>query len=753
MWRMIGQWWPIGFLLVFFIIFYSQELPNNRPITRLDIWEALPLIYLYDLPPVQSEGQVASGWRFFPQRIPAIAVACLILAGSFSIGGLALTALRRISPQGWNFLPGEEFVLSGVLGLSLWSLIVLGLGLAGWLSQIVFVILLTGLVISYWFVVIQNGALRRWKSYWETVQFEGWQITLLVIMAPFLMAMLLGALLPETDFDVKEYHLLGPKEFYQQGAITILSHNVYTSFPFLTEMLSLSGMVVFGDWYGGALAGKAVLMMFGPLTGMLVYLIAQRSFGELAGWIGLLIYVTTPWTYRISIIAYAEGGLSCYLAATLLVCCLISADWTQRRYSKASFFLCGLLAGSAVSCKYPGMVLVVIPLGLWLAGGMIQTRNYSWRFIAIAALCYISGVVVTFGPWMLKNVVETGNPVYPLLYHVFGGTQWSEAMDVKWKNAHYPHSHELSSFLFFLKDLPFVNDWQSVLVYGFGFLSLPWVFLRRDVRWLWIYVGVLFLLWWGLTHRLDRFWVPMQPVVCVLAGASWGLSSAGLRRGYVVFLMAGLVFNLGYITSGQSGDNSYLFDLNGMKTATGWMTAPEVMSVNRLMDGQEGTVLCVGEAELFDARFQPIYNTVFDESIFEQWCAVDDGDVSNEDRSNEDGQTSLDETSLSNSMKAASEIREIFKTHEVRYVLVNWSEILRYRVSYGYTPFVVPDRFLWLVNEGVLEPALPNDRFYRAWESYSASEKQQIEEWGRDLIVEQEGIRFVITAQIFPVAQ
>ena len=84
------------------------------------------------------------------------------------------------------------------------------------------------------------------------------RLLLIVAVVPFLVAMLLGSMLPPVDFDVKEYHLQGPKEFFQAGRITMLPHNVYTSFPFLTEMLSLLGMVIRDDWYWGALAGKAV---------------------------------------------------------------------------------------------------------------------------------------------------------------------------------------------------------------------------------------------------------------------------------------------------------------------------------------------------------------------------------------------------------------------------------------------------------------------------------------------------------------
>src|SRR4051794_30779811 len=38
-----------------------------------------------------------------------------------------------------------------------------------------------------------------------------------LVIAPFVLIMLLGAMLPTIDFDVLEYHLQGPKEYYQAG--------------------------------------------------------------------------------------------------------------------------------------------------------------------------------------------------------------------------------------------------------------------------------------------------------------------------------------------------------------------------------------------------------------------------------------------------------------------------------------------------------------------------------------------------------
>ena len=78
--------------------------------------------------------------------------------------------------------------------------------------------------------------------------------------------MILGAMLPTVDFDAIEYHVQGPKEYYQAGRIAFLPHNVYTSMPFSIEMLHLLGMEVAGDWWLGALVGQVAVALFAPMS-------------------------------------------------------------------------------------------------------------------------------------------------------------------------------------------------------------------------------------------------------------------------------------------------------------------------------------------------------------------------------------------------------------------------------------------------------------------------------------------------------
>ena len=75
------------------------------------------------------------------------------------------------------------------------------------------------------------------------------------------MAIAIGGALTPVEFDVREYHLQVPKEFYQSGRISFLPHNVYGNMPLGSEMLPLAAMVATDDWWFGALVGKAMIAL------------------------------------------------------------------------------------------------------------------------------------------------------------------------------------------------------------------------------------------------------------------------------------------------------------------------------------------------------------------------------------------------------------------------------------------------------------------------------------------------------------
>lgn len=743
--------WLIGYC----VFFFSFTLPNNPEFNRPGLLALLPVNLLENVDPTQDAPP--SGWHNLPQRFDLMLVAGIILSGAWGLGHLLLRILRIPIEQGQV----ERTVFAFGLGLSTLSLTTLAFGMAGLLERALLGGLIALAVAAEVTLRVVAWGRRRLSEKNQTalthalsskperqlrdapsefVSYKTAKICVVVLtIAPFLLAMFLGSMLPPVDFDVKEYHLQGPKEFYEAGQISMLPHNVYTSFPFLTEMLSLLAMVLRDDWYWGALAGKAVLMSFAPLTALALYAAGRRWFSPTVGCLAAMIHLTTPWTYRISIIAYAEGGLTFFLVAALLATALAIEQLSRASESRRHFLLAGLLAGSAMACKYPGIVQVVLPIGISIGAApflLKLTVGNRYSTVVRSTGVFAIGTVLTIGPWLLKNTIETGNPVYPLAYSVFGGSDWDDDLNARWIQAHSPDTHAISDLAEKFIDVTTKSDWQSPLLFGLAPLALLVTAKRRMTTCLWLYVGFLFFAWWILTHRIDRFWIPLIPLVSLLAavGATW---TANALWQYCVGFIAviAVLFNLGFITTSLCGLNLYLADLTHIRQAAE-STEAEIQFLNEMNLPEGSKVLSVGAAQLFDARFPVVYNTVFDYSIFEQWCG--DGD---------------DTTSAATKpMRSADEIRKTLNLHGVTHIYVNWQEILRYRPTYGYTDFVTPERFTWLQQHGILGREIDNPNRFREFDTLRERDRNEVRNWAPQLEIKfKNGRSDFLTSQIFPV--
>lgn len=799
---------------------FSLEFSSNPPLARWQLWALVPELLDFVNPPVEPAVKAAaadgalSGWQFFPQRFELIAIAGLILAGAWGAGHLLLRILRPPLPA----VCLERTVFAFAVGLSALSSGTLAAGLLGLLSRP-----LLGSLIVLCFIA--EGGLRLKQHLSHATAANGSALgaprpmpplsrqhwLALATLAPFLLATLLGALLPSTDFDVNEYHFEGPKEFFEAGHVSFLEHNVYTSMPFGTEMLTLLAMVLKGDWYYGALAGKCLLMMFGPLTGLALFAAGRRWFGNTAGVLSAILYLSTPWIYRISTIAYAEGG-GCFYLFTALLAMMIAAEHLtsgcetssgsggvlpvvvaeretgaggrkegpgaggfstreeENRVSLAALAatranvrqvaLAGLLAGSAMACKYPALVSVVIPLFAWVLWKSIwYSRPIRW----ILPAAFLLGTALAVGPWLIKNAVETRNPVYPLAYQLFGGRDWDAALDAKWKKAHSPPTYALSSLGDLAREIGGRSNWDNPLLFALAPLAL-FASSRRRSAGLWLYIGWLFFSCWLFTHRIDRFWVPLLPVVALLAGsgaawwwrrlepgligvafvhrpasfAGWWLQrfDRGLgRSALAVPLIAVGLFNLELMVGspGLCGYNAYLRDLGEASRFAARHVAGELAGLNHTLP-PGSKVLSVGDAAMFEARFPVVYNTVFDHSIFEEWFALRAGEPAA-------------------GLRDAKAIRKKLVDEEITHIYVCWREIVRYRSpgNYGYTDFVSPERFQELQRLEIIEPAWQVAEAYKPLDELDPQQRQLVETWGKSLIREKAGQAEFVTFQVFPV--
>jgi len=670
-------------LAVYAVAFYAVSLPSvcndaGRPLLRIELLGQLLLL---------PEKWLTPNWFGTPpefsvlDRLPVLLGAAVILAWAMALGWLLLRLCR--ADRGWQ--KAEIAVFATAVGLSVLSTWTLLLGLFGIMERLAVFVVPAVLTLATCFWVWRRGKSPNHLDSTRSevpchpeqceesgnkqkplccAQNDGLHSSLelnlcwLWLGLPFVAVIFLAAMLPPLDFDVREYHLQAPKEFFQQGQITFLPHNVYANMALGTEMLSLLAMILTGDWQLGALVGKTVIAAFTPLCAWALFLAGRRMFSPTAGVVAALVFVSTPWVVSIASGGFVEGASACYLFLA------IYALLRGNEKNTSNILLAGYLAGSAVATKYPAALFVLLPLAVWLVFRERSAKRLGVFLLAAAVGC---------GLWFGKNAIQTGNPTYPLLYDVFGGRTWTFEKEQQWNQVHRPHDFSAATFSQDLGRVILTSEWLSPLVIPLAFLA----FIgqgTRGTRWpLLAYAGFVMAVWWLFTHRIDRFWIPVLPVLALLAGAGACWTS---DRWWRVFLSLLLVLGLGanFLVASAGQGNAWFVRLAHLRQAPAWID-PWHLYFNKEMSKDEA-LLTVGDAAVFDLKPRVYYNTCFDDCLFEQWIRD----------------------------KSLAEIRATLKSRHIAYVYVHWGEIERYRATYGFTEFVQPSVFDRLVAQGLLEP-------------------------------------------------
>jgi len=725
-------------------LFFTSDMPTLRAATGKPFPRMALVFWLTPTDLIESWCGSPAAFSL-ADRLPVLALAAAVLAVAACVGWLLLALLR--ADRGLTRL--ENFVFSTAVGLNAASTYVLAVGLCGHLGwRWLFVAPALVAVGATAWLLWRRGRAPRDDHGGPThpvrpgndPAWSGLRWLWPALALPFVLLVFLGGVLPPVDFDVREYHLQVPKEFYQEGRIGALPHNVYGNMPLGAEMLSLLAMVLAGDWWWGALAGKTVIAAFAPLTALGLWAAGRRLFSPTAGAIAALVYLSVPWIIQVSTNGLVEGAWACYVFLAVYALALwwdtsrplslwervrvrgpdgppaaserqLPADalaeesgphpsplpkgegGSGRSLPKgegergcslpngegkggcsALLVLAGYLAGGAVSCKYPSVLFVVLPLMLWvLWAGSRSWRRPAWK----PAGAFLLAAAVGCGLWFGKNWVLTGNPTYPLFYSVFDGKNWSAEKDRQWNRVHRPHDFSAAALGRDLARVGLTSEWLSPLVIPLAVLA----FLRRSSRRLAVVLAVYFVYvvacWWLLTHRIDRFWIPALPLVALMAGA--GATWSGDRRwramlvGIVALLTA---WDFLVASSVGSGSPSYFVPLQQLRReAEQW--DPWHRYFNQHAAG--GKLLLVGDAQPFDLRMPVLYSTCFDDSPFERIVKG----------------------------RSPQEIRASLTREGITHVYVHWGEIVRYRATYGFTSFVEPAVFERLVRQGVLAPLSP----------------------------------------------
>ena len=512
----------------------------------------------------------------------------------------------------------------------------------------------------------------------------------------------LSSAMAPVEFDVLEYHLQAPKEFWQQGAIKFLPHNIYANMPLGIEMHALAWMALIGGsdgWWWGALIGKVIIGWMAPLT---AWLLAgslfefshrdnatqmERDNASLIAMVGAILYLTLPGIAEVSQFGQIDAALGLYVLATVVVAFRYWFGGNSEDTGRIAILL-GLCAGLAFAAKYPAFMFAVVP-----AGAMILMKQ-RWRPVDIKGLSkqlalFSIGLLMTAGPWLAKNTVLCGNPVYPLAGNVFGGKSLDAEKISQWQRAHaIPATkdsqgnetrYSLSQAGASIQQLAYKSPILSCIfvpMFLMGLLFQP----RRETWWWlsWLVVGLA--VWWFMSHRLDRFWLPLIPIACWLAARSTlPLFHFAAGIPLAVVLTIGVSHSLLFFASPPVNDPRYLVSLAAQRTdwkgeeftrvskAIGWLN-------ENLTASQR--VLMVGQAAVFDLAVPFDYSTCFDESQWDKIAAA----------------------------TSPAERLKMFQELGITHVCIHWGEVERYRSpgNYGFRSQITQAQVAEFISDGVL---------------------------------------------------
>ena len=486
-------------------------------------------------------------------------------------------------------------------------------------------------------------------------------------------------------YDALSYHLPLVREWIAMGAIRPMEHNVYSYLPsyaeagfmHIAQMVRLPGTLGFSDpispehvllAHDGLATYAAQYMHAGlGLIGARAMLgVVQAARGSSPdtddarpiGWIAGAVLLATPWVVVVGSLAYNELGVVSLSACALSVAMSKPRNATDPAHTHATLrtgLICGLLSGAACGFKPTALLFVAPALGVAM---LLSTPVRVWATLILAACV---GGLLMLAPWLIRNTIAGGNPVFPQLTGVFGTAHWDTEQAARYAAAHVSDAGMVDRLRLLVWTDPTADETAPAVQRFRGFANPQWgglallaiigagtacrrIGARRGVA---ILIGGLLvqcIAWLLFTHLQSRFLLPS--VVWLAALVALGCDAIAPRRAGVL-LGSGVVLLLALWTCwnflGQARPRDSVSPI-GMPNAwvlpgtsafagpDAWTTegfdaryrpgdvqglAPADLAWTAALNGllpEGSTVLLVGDATPFYIAGPVVYATTYDRS-------------------------------------------------------------------------------------------------------------------------------------------
>ncbi len=307
-------------------------------------------------------------------------------------------------------------------------------------------------------------------------------------------------------YDVLSYHLRLPEEWIRAGQLQDLPYNVYSFMPSSVEATFAQIGGLFGSL--NAFHGMPLLVtqqfcaLLAVTTSIGIGSLVRAEYagpeGKAAGALASSAFLLCPWVQVTGSMSYDEMA-SCLLLLGALAAALDDRLPTRRRAA-----LVGALVMSTVCAKLTS--IVVLPILAILA-----KRIRSYREIASAALVAgIAGVVVA-APWLLRNLLMVGNPIFPFGSEFFGMGHWDADQYARWHGGVDFHGTFTARIAAAWNESLMHPQWAGVQ----GLFALATLYAlvssrtRRVATEVSTIIAIGVLTWFLLTPTMPRYLVPL----------------------------------------------------------------------------------------------------------------------------------------------------------------------------------------------------------------------------------------------------
>ncbi len=343
------------------------------------------------------------------QEYPALSMPLFISTWADHLLNLFLVACFCVSVYGWGNLVfrnrefnAENNLFKMAFGLGITSLGTYFVGLAGLLYPYI-MYTFVGLGFISGFI-----ALKKHFQDIKVGRFIADNKLILFFLAFLSLPGLIDALAPETFYDSGMYHLGVPQAWINAHRIYEIPTIHMSFYPFNIEMLYMLGMILNNE-----MTSKLIHFCLGMLTLSAIYVLLKKYFAKTVAWLAVIIFWATPVVLILAGRSAVELGLA--LFETLAFFAFM--NWLKDKEMKW-LVISGLCSGLGMGAKY---ISVYAGFSIFVLIFVFSLREKLGVKGAVKnAAIFVFVAAVTVSPWLIKNMIWTGNPFYPMVSDSIG---------------------------------------------------------------------------------------------------------------------------------------------------------------------------------------------------------------------------------------------------------------------------------------------------------------------------------------------